>query len=286
MDSHRSIARQTIRLLLPLLLGAAAVSARAAHAIGDEVGRWQGFAHATGSNAPGSHIVLDLTSDSANTGLTGTLVGLPAVQNSLNVVGTVSVDGTLTLALSGAGVQGVCVGIVRQIPDYSEPTDEDMVADLAYTLVNAASGSSAAGHIDAIHMFGRLGWANLPAVQLVGNAPGAVLNAGSRVAGTASLAVSVEVGSALQGTVSLPAVQFGMVGTADATGSLVMLGDGVPAIGVTPGPAGLLFAGGATMGGGPTQVVGRMARGAFALLLPAVQLGMNGSLSFAYAPPS
>ena len=270
-----------------------AVPAFAAREAASEAGRWVGFAAQT--SRPPNPCVLDIMSTGplGSSALAGTLSGLPAVQDAsgapvmLSFTGSVTLFGRLSGSLQGGGVVGFCDGSVRQLLNFGQRGGQDDIGELNYRLTDA-SGMSFSGHINMIHLYGGMGWAQMVVPSLGSGGVGSCLPAVQDELSPASLVVyppdpgvaGVPSGSQFAGMLAkgVPGggdlQSFQLVGTINERGSLVMLGVGVkPPSPNMPALIGLLFTGAlGAVNPGPPTILGHYGTAGFGVLLPAIQL--------------
>jgi len=189
---------------------------------------------------------------------------------------------------------GFCDGSVMPILNFGQGSGQDDLGSLNFTLTNA-TGSASTGHMNLLHMYGGgdwqvagINWGDRGGLPSQGQSHGAFLAAGA----DSSVATSFfgqqrggDTSSAFVGGLLLPAVQFQMVGTVNARGSIVMMGDGSVPGGTANALIGLLFTGAlpAVQMPGNLDVVGLAGTGPFGLLLPAVQRAREAAMSFSWA---
>ena len=283
MFSDLRFGRRALGVVLPLVMIGSAASA-AARNVTDEVGRWVGFAHQHGQFVAGAHVVLDLTASATAGRLEGTISGLPAVQNSLRVLGSVTGGGIMRLTLSGDGITGFCDGSVNILRNYSKAGDPDVIGDFEYSVTFATSAAPVRGHVNLLHLYGGINWGDMQVMNLLGSSHGAFMTPRANEADGSVMKIDEQRGSLISGLIGLLNQPFDMVGTVNSHGSTIMMCDGSVRAGDTVGLIGLLFSGGATApaSGGPADLVGHYGSAAFGLLLPAVQRGRGGVMSFEY----
>lgn len=271
-------------------------TAFAAREAADEVGRWVGFAAQAGQDLrPPNPCLLDImTPGTSRPGsLAGTLSLVPAVRDeagaplTLNFTGFVTPSGRLTLFLRGGGAVGFCDGSVRKIESFGQPGGQDDIGELNYR-VRDASGRIFRGHVNMIHLYGGLLWAEMVVPSLGRGGAGSCLPAVQDELAPASCIIGGSVdpelnpgqeGSQVVGSLVLGDPQtndgqlFQMVGTINERGSLLMLGVFVkPPSPNRPALIGLLFTGAmGTFAAGPPNVLGRYGTADFGVLLPAIQ---------------
>jgi hypothetical protein len=293
--------RHGLAVASSLFLICLANTAFAARSAASEVGHWLGFAHSSGG--PGN-IVLDLAPSVSTSGMVfqGTISGLPAVQNTLNVVGSVTSDGVIILVcrdVSTGAIVGFCDGSVFPILNFGPVGSQDDLGSLNFALLSP-TGAQITGHMNLLHMAGGLRWqqAGMDWGGLGGFPPdpcdGSFLREGADTSEIATLSAvqdttgsqagSPNLNSAITGEMKLSLLPLAMVGTVNSRGSIVMMCDGSAPSGAL---IGLLFTGGVTPVplGSPGRMVGGFGAGGFASFLPAVQRSRDGSMSFFWNAP-
>ncbi|HTQ08535.1 MAG TPA: hypothetical protein VMI31_00545 [Fimbriimonadaceae bacterium] len=271
-------------------------TAFAAHGPAQELGHWLGFAHGGSSSNTAAGVILDLQPAASATGfnLSGT-IALPAVQMPLSVKGLVTPFGFLYLTLQDANGNrvGFCDGSVMPIQNFGPGSGQDDLGSLDFTVTDA-TGAAVTGHMNLLHMYGGqnwqtagINWGDRGGLPADGQSHGAFLPAGADT-GVATSFFGRQLGgdtsSAFAGGVSLPAVQFQMVGTVNARGSIVMMCDGSAPSGATSALIGLLFTGAlpAVQNPGNLDISGLAGVASFGLLLPAVQKERGAAMSFSW----
>ena len=265
-----------------------------------EVGHWLGF-----KNPVPVGIVMDLVASPAISAgaFHGTISGLPAVQNVLNVFGSVGSDGSIIIVLvdpSTGGRVGFCDGSVRPIGNFSPGSGQDDLGSLDFSVIDP-TGARQNGHMNLLHMFGGLNWQHAGLDwSTIGFPPdpcdGAFLRGGLDTAGGAELdaiqdtsgnaAGGPNTNSAIFGEMKLSLLPFEMVGTVNSRGSIVMMCDGSARD--SSALIGLLFTGGVRAGVSPgfNHIVGTFGAGPFDTFLPAVQRSRDGAMSYSWLVPA